>query len=80
LTRSQPSCRDGEASLFLPDAHGVRPSQTEAGALATDPDGPLVRLQSTATARPDDGLGASFLGWTCLGARCLENVAAKGRV
>ena len=65
------------ASLFLPDASGVRPSQPEASALATDPDGrPLVRLHEYFHGDTGRGLGASFQGWTCLVARCLENVAA----
>jgi hypothetical protein len=65
------------ASLFVPDEHGVRPAQPEAGALATDPQGrPLVRLHEYFHGDTRRGLGASFQGWTTLVARCLENVAA----
>jgi len=66
------------ASLLLPDARGVRPSQPDSGALATDPGGrALVRLHEYFHGDTGRGLGASFQGWTCLVARCLENVAAK---
>jgi hypothetical protein len=68
------------ASLFLPDAKGVRPSQPESGALATDPSGnALIRLHEYFHGDSGRGLGASFQGWTTLVARCLENVAgARG--
>jgi hypothetical protein len=67
------------ASLFLPDASGERPCHRDAGALATAPDGrALVRLNEYFHGDTGRGLGASFQGWTCLVAPCLERVAADG--
>jgi hypothetical protein len=64
------------AALFLPDGAGVRPAQPDASPLAHDADGrPLVRLHEYFHGDTGRGLGASFQGWTCLVARCLENVA-----
>ena len=68
------------ASLFLPDASGVRPALPGGSPLARDADGrPLVRLHEYFHGDTGRGLGASFQGWTCLVARCLENVPAAQR-